>query len=88
MNCSFEIYNFLEEISNLSLSIVFRYFFALITEDGFLISLLGWMFFVLCKVLPDFATLSLLLFMFWLFGLQACGILVPPTGIKPTPSVL
>ena len=88
MKCSFDIYNFLEEISSISLSIVFHYFFALITEDSFLISLLGWMFFVLCKVFPDLATLSLLLFMFWLFGLQACGILVPLTGIEPTPSVL
>ena len=32
------IYNFLEEISSLSHSIVFLYFFALITEEGFLIS--------------------------------------------------
>ena len=30
--------NFLEEISSLSHSIVFLYFFALITEEGFLIS--------------------------------------------------
>ena len=32
------ISNFLEEISNLSHSIVFLYFFAVITEEGFLIS--------------------------------------------------
>ena len=32
------ICNFLEKISSLSHSIVFLYFFALITEDGFLIS--------------------------------------------------
>ena len=32
------ISNFLEEISGLSHSIVFLYFFALITEEGFLIS--------------------------------------------------
>ena len=32
------ITNFLEEISNLSLFVVFLYFFALITEEGFLIS--------------------------------------------------
>ena len=36
MKCSLGISNFLEEIS--SLSIVFLYFFALIAEEGFLIS--------------------------------------------------
>ena len=36
MKCSFDISNFLEEISSLSYSIVFLYFFALITEEGFL----------------------------------------------------
>ena len=36
--CSLGICNFLEEISNLSHSVVFLYFFALITEEGFLIS--------------------------------------------------
>ena len=39
MKCSLGISNFLEEISSLSHSIVFLYFFALITEEGFLISL-------------------------------------------------
>ena len=34
----FGISNFLEEISSLSHSIVFLYFFALVTEEGFLIS--------------------------------------------------
>ena len=38
MKCSLVISNFLEEISSLSHSIVFLYFFALITEEGFLIS--------------------------------------------------
>jgi len=38
MKCSLGISNFLEEISSLSRSIVFLYFFALITEEGFLIS--------------------------------------------------
>ena len=38
MKCSLGISNFLEEISSLSHSIIFRYFFALITEEGFLIS--------------------------------------------------
>ena len=38
MKCSLGISNFLEEISSLSHSIVFFYFFVLITEEGFLIS--------------------------------------------------
>ena len=38
MKCSLGISNFLEEISSLSLSIVFLYFFALIAEQGFLLS--------------------------------------------------
>ena len=38
MKCSLSISNFLEEISCLFHSIVFLYFFALITEEGFLIS--------------------------------------------------
>ena len=38
MKCSLGISNFLEEISSLSHSIVFLYFFAVITEEGFLIS--------------------------------------------------
>ena len=38
MKCSFGISNFLEEISSLSHSVVFLYFFVLITEEGFLIS--------------------------------------------------
>ena len=37
MKCSLGNYNFLEEISSLSHSVVFLYFFALITEEGFLI---------------------------------------------------
>ena len=38
MKCSLGIANFLEEISILSHSVVFLYFFALIAEEGFLIS--------------------------------------------------
>ena len=38
MKCSLGISNFLEELSSLSHSIIFLYFFALITEKGFLIS--------------------------------------------------
>ena len=37
MKCSLGISNFLEEISRISHSIIFLYFFALITEEGFLI---------------------------------------------------
>ena len=40
MKCSLGISNFLDKISSFSHSIVFLYFFALITEEGFLISLL------------------------------------------------
>ena len=38
MKCSLGISNFLEDISSLSHCIVFLYFFALITEEGFLLS--------------------------------------------------
>ena len=38
MKCFLGISNFLEEISNLSHSVLFLYFFALIAEEGFLIS--------------------------------------------------
>ena len=38
MKCSLGISDFLEEISSLFHSVVFLYFFALITEEGFLIS--------------------------------------------------
>ena len=38
MKCSLGISNFLEEISSLSHSIIYLYFFALIVEEGFLIS--------------------------------------------------
>ena len=39
MKCSLGISNFLEDISSLSHSIVFLCYFALITEEGFLISI-------------------------------------------------
>ena len=38
MKCCLGISNFLEEISSLSHSVVFLYFFAFIAEEGFLIS--------------------------------------------------
>ena len=36
MKCSLDISSFLEEISSLSRPVVFLYFFALITEEGFI----------------------------------------------------
>ena len=38
MKCSLGVFNFLEEISSLFHSVVSLYFFALIAEEGFLIS--------------------------------------------------
>jgi len=38
MKCSLGISNFLEEITSISHSVVFLYFFALIAEEGFLMS--------------------------------------------------
>ena len=38
MKCPLGISNFLEEISSLSHSVVFLFFFALFTEEGFLVS--------------------------------------------------
>ena len=66
MKCSLGISNFLDEISSLSPSIVFLYFFALNAEEGFLISLLffgtlhsnGFIFpFLLCLSLLFFSQL-------------------------------
>ena len=63
MKCSLGISNFLEEISGLSYCIVFLYFFALITEEGFLIS---WLFFGTLHsngyIFPFLFCFSLLLF--------------------------
>ena len=42
MKCSLGISNFLEEISSLSHSVLFLYFFALIAKEGFLISVVEW----------------------------------------------
>ena len=42
MKCSLGISNFLEETSSLSHSIVFLYFFALITEEGFFLFAILW----------------------------------------------
>ena len=67
MKCSLGISNFLEEISSLSHAIVFLYFFALIAEEGFLISPCYSLelciqmgisfFFFLCFLLPLFSQL-------------------------------
>ena len=66
MKCSLDIPNFLEELSSISPFITFLYFFALITEEGFLISLLffgtlhsnGYIFpFLLCLSLLFFSQL-------------------------------
>ena len=67
MKCSLGMSNFLEEISSLSHSIFFVYFFALITEEGFLISpcyslecfiQMGYIFpFLLCFLLLFFSQL-------------------------------
>src|SRR5574337_884992 len=51
MKCSFGISDFLEEIPSLSHSVVLLYFFALIAEEGFLISSL--LFTAICKASPD-----------------------------------
>ena len=40
------------------------------------------------KVFIEFITILLLLFMFWFFSQEACGILAPLPGIKPTPPAL
>ena len=42
MKCSLGISNFLEEISSLSHSIIFPYFFALITEEGLSLLVILW----------------------------------------------
>ena len=48
----------------------------------YLKSILMWTFFFFFEVFIEFATILLLL---WLFGPKACGILVPPPGMKPAP---
>ena len=63
MKCSLDIPDFLEEISSLSHSVVFPYFFALIAEEGFLIShcySLGLCIQMLISFLFSFAFASLL----------------------------
>ena len=40
------------------------------------------------KVFIEFVTILTLLFVFWLFGQEAYGILAPQPGIKLTPHVL
>ena len=66
MKCSLDISNCLEEIFSLSHSVVFLYFFALITKEGFfyLLAILWnsafkWVYlsFLLCFLLPFFSQL-------------------------------
>ena len=40
------------------------------------------------KVFIESVTTLLLLFMFWFFGQESCGILIPQPGIKPAPPEL
>ena len=63
MKCSLGISNFVEEISSLSHSIVFLYFFSLITEEGFLISL--------CSSLELCIQMGILLLFFFIFLFSA-----------------
>ena len=61
MKCSLGISNLLEEISSLSHSIAFLYFFALITEEGFLISpCYSWELCIQMYVFPFLFCLSIL----------------------------
>ena len=76
MTCSLGISNFLEEISSLSLSIVFLYFFALIAEEGFLILAILWNSAFRCLYI-SFSPLPLLLFFSQLF------VRPPQTNILP-----
>ena len=68
MKCSFGISGFLEEIPSLSHSVVFLYFFALIAEEGFLVSF--------C------CSLELCIQMFISFLFWAWGTLVPQSGTR------
>ena len=43
---------------------------------------------IIFKAFTEFVTILLLLFMLWFFGHEACGILVPWSGIKCTHSTL
>ena len=40
------------------------------------------------KVFIEFVTILLLSYMFWFFGLKACGILAPWPGVEPTSPAL
>ena len=85
MKCSRGITNFLEEISSLSHSIVFLYLFALITEEGFLISVLFFgtlhsngyifpflLFSAICKASSDNHFANLFEFLFLGDGVDPC----------------
>ena len=67
MKCSLGISNFLEEISSLSYCIVFLCFFALITEEGFLISPCSFLSLWNSAFKWEYLSFSPLLFTFLLF---------------------
>ena len=97
MKCSLGISDFLEEISSLSHSVVFLYFFALIVEEGFLISscyslelciqmFLSFLFASLpftaiCKATPD-GHFAIFAFLFHGDGLDPC-LLYNVTNLSP-----
>ena len=47
-------------------------------------SVLNFFLMIFFKVSIGFVTVLLLLFMFWLLGDEACGILAPGSGVEPT----
>ena len=82
MKCSLGICNFLEEISSLSHSIVFFYFFALITEGGFLNSL--------CYSLELCIQMGISFLFYFAFHLSSSQLFVRPsqTTVLPFSSLL
>ena len=75
MKCSLDISNFLEEISSVSHSIVFLYFFSLITEEAFLIS--PWYSLELCIQMGNAAAAAAAK------SLQSCPTLCDPIDGSP-----
>ena len=67
MKYSFGISNFPEEISRLSHSIVSLYFFALIAEEGFLISLVFFGTLLSDAYISGIKTLKIVILIFWKF---------------------
>ena len=75
MKCSLGISNFLEEISSLAHSVPILYFFALITEEGFLIS--PWYSLELCIQMGNAAAAAAAK------SLQLCPTLCDPIDSSP-----